>query len=165
MAYSSKAIANEFLDLAKEEDISITPMKLQKLVYIAHGFNLAVFGDALLDEKVRAWKYGPVIDSLYYEFKSFGNRNITRKATDVEVDDDFDIIVKEPSIPKEDDFTKRLISIVWNKYKDLSGIQLSALTHQDDTPWKKSYIPHVSNIIIDNNVIKEHYKELLKEES
>lgn len=164
MAYSAKAIANEFLDLAKEEEMPITPMKLQKLVYIAHGFNLAVFGDTLLDEKVRAWKYGPVIDSLYHEFKSFGNRNITKKATDIEVDDDFDIIVKEPAIPKEDDFTKRLIYIVWNKYKELSGVQLSALTHQKDTPWEKSYIDNIPNTVIENKVIKDHYKELLKEE-
>ena len=42
MTYSAKAIANEFLNFAKQDNIEISQMKLQKLVYISHGFCLAL---------------------------------------------------------------------------------------------------------------------------
>ena len=60
--HSSLAIANEFIrrSLAAPE-IELTQMKLQKLVYFAHGWNLvASDGDPLVEDEVQAWDYGPV---------------------------------------------------------------------------------------------------------
>ena len=47
-------------------------MKIIKLVYIAHGHYLAKNDSPLFTEKVEAWDYGPVIPSLYHEFKIYG---------------------------------------------------------------------------------------------
>jgi len=44
-------------------------MKLQKLVYYAHGWHLALNNEPLIDEQVECWQYGPVISSLFHEFK------------------------------------------------------------------------------------------------
>src|SRR5215467_7486621 len=85
MAYPAKAVANEFLYLAKEERRPVTPMQLLKLVYFAHGWYLALTGERLIDERVEAWKYGPVVPSIYHEFKRFGNEPITEYATETKV--------------------------------------------------------------------------------
>ena len=81
MAYEAKAIANYFLEKAKAEGNSLTPMQVQKLVYFAHGWYLGLFGEPLIKESVQAWSYGPVIPSLYQEFKRFGNQGIDELAT------------------------------------------------------------------------------------
>ena len=51
--YSSKAIANFFLDRGMDDDIEISPMKIIKLVYIAHGYHLAVTDVALIEDYVQ----------------------------------------------------------------------------------------------------------------
>ena len=54
-----------------------------KRVYIAHGFSLAINKESLLDkrfDKVEAWKYGPVIPSVYHSFKQYKADPITEKA-------------------------------------------------------------------------------------
>lgn len=43
----------------------IQAIKLQKLCYLAQGWHLTWLGDPLFDDEIRAWRYGPVIYSLY----------------------------------------------------------------------------------------------------
>src|SRR5258708_4237314 len=75
--WKTLAAANFFLAKGLEDGVSIDPLKLQKLVYFAHGWHLAVTGKPLIDEYVEAWPYGPVIPSLYHRFKSYGADPIT----------------------------------------------------------------------------------------
>lgn len=100
-------------------------MKLIKLAYIAHGWHLAFFDKALISESVQAWKYGPVIESLYHGFKQYGNNPIPKSELSGLQDLSCDFI--ESTVP--------LLQKVWDKYKGLSGVELSALTHQPGTPW------------------------------
>src|SRR5271157_4349946 len=76
----ARAVANYFLDLAKKENRPIDPMGIQKFVYFAHGWNLAMYGRPLIIQDVEAWDYGPVIRDLYQDFKRFGNGPIETPA-------------------------------------------------------------------------------------
>jgi len=76
------AIANYFIELAKNDANLVSPMKLQKLVYFALGWCLALADKPLINEKVEAWQYGPVVGSLYREFKKYGNEGITSPAVE-----------------------------------------------------------------------------------
>jgi uncharacterized phage-associated protein len=62
----------------------MTPLKIQKLVYFLHGWHLAVRADPAIGESFEAWPYGPVLSSLYQQFKGFGRSPITTYALDYE---------------------------------------------------------------------------------
>ena len=78
MSHSSLAIANEFLKRAQNDGIPLTHMHVQKLVYIAHGWNLAVNNEPLIDESFVAWDYGPVAPSLFQALRRYGAGTVTR---------------------------------------------------------------------------------------
>lgn len=50
----------------------ITNLKLQKLLYYAQGVFSALTGEFLFEEDFVAWEHGPVIESIYHEFKGYG---------------------------------------------------------------------------------------------
>ena len=155
----AKAVANYFLDKAKNTRRPLTPMKLQKLVYIAHGWHLALFDGALIRERVQAWRWGPVIEDLYNEFKELAKKPITRKAHDYSFDD-FVIKRRIPEIQFIDgdsDRTKAFLDRVWEVYSAFTATQLSRMTHKEGTPWReaasklKAYIPQ--------DLIRDYYRK------
>jgi len=159
MSYSPKAIANYFLLRGKREDVPIDPMKIQKLVYFAHGWQLAISGKPLIDERVDAWPFGPVIPTLYHEFKQYGSRTIQGPATE------WDGISSVPTVVRtEDPQTLALLDKIWEIYGGLSGIQLSNMTHEKDTPWylvsQESNGRIVRGTDIPDEMIERHFIEL-----
>ncbi len=73
------SVANYLIDLAEQSGKHLQPLKLMKLVYIAYGFGLAVLDRSIIDprfDKVEAWRFGPVIPSVYHSFKQYGKNDI-----------------------------------------------------------------------------------------
>lgn len=46
-------------------------LKLQKLLYLAQGFSYAFNDEALFEEDIEAWVHGPVVKSVYQEYKDY----------------------------------------------------------------------------------------------
>jgi uncharacterized phage-associated protein len=149
------AIANYFIQKSFDTGVELTPMKLVKLVYIAHGWHLGVADSPLISEPVQAWKYGPVVESVYKEFKNYGDQQITQLGTGhwngLKI-----------GFPSASNDKQEFLDKVWDVYKDYNGLQLSTLTHQTGTPWHQVWIQqggqNVRAAIIPNDVIKQHYK-------
>lgn len=160
--YKAKAIANYFLDLAEREGSPLSAMKLQKLIYFAHGWHLALYKTPLIDERIQAWEFGPVIRTVYDEFKRFGKSPIAERAESMEYIGDGEIEFLKPEIPNADVLTRALLLKVWQSYKHLSAYQLSALTHQPGTPWEKTYAANrgVRNLTIDDGLITESFQKM-----
>jgi uncharacterized phage-associated protein len=169
MAYDALAIANYFLDKAEKEGKSLTPMAVQKLTYFAHGWYLALMDQPLINQRVQAWDYGPVIAELYHEFKDFGKDPITRKAVERKFEDSDEYVslgggrLVEPTIPPgpEHGLVRSFLDRVWNVYGGFTAIQLSNLTHQDDEPWTKARQQNpvgTRYAIIDDELIKASFK-------
>lgn len=165
--YTSKAIANKFIELAKEEGRSdLSPMKLQKLVYYAHAWFMAFTDKELIKEEIQAWKFGPVIPDIYHEFKEHGNTNITSFATELNFEESkLELIT--PVVDETDEDAKAIINEVWKVYKDLTPIQLSNATHAKGSPWEvvaSSYGSELpKNIEIPNTLIKDIFKKRLEQ--
>jgi len=163
--YDVRAIANWFIDRAEQDGKLLTAMKLQKLIYVAHGWSLAS-DIPLVHEAVEAWKWGPVFRSLYREFREFGSEPITRRATAF---DGATLIDREISIfdYEEGGNIVEFLESVWQAYGNYTAGQLSNITHREGTPWHQMYKLMGHKIrpfcIIPNNSIAEHYKKLLNE--
>jgi uncharacterized phage-associated protein len=155
--YDPVAVANFFIQKSIDTGIEVTPMKLLKLVYIAHGWSLGLLDQPLIDNEVQAWKYGPVIEDLYHELKGYGRDRVTKRITKL----DWDGImphIHTPTIAEDDELTRKLLNKVWDAYGNLSGLGLSAITHKDGTPWSLTS----PGGIIANDLIKAHYRDLAK---
>ena len=158
MPHDARAIANWFLEKAKDQGDKLTNMKLQKLVYIAHGWNLALFEAPLVEDTIEAWQYGPVIPSLYHEFKLWGSGEIKELAENMFVR--ADKIYCVPYNAELNGEEHSLLDEIWKAYGKFSANQLSRLTHKDGSPWHQVWEEGCRNRPIPNNVIKAYYKKL-----
>ena len=148
------AVANYFVQRSLADGTSLTPMKIVKLTYISHGWYLALStdGSPLLSEAVQAWKYGPVVPSVYRAFKKYENGQITSLEADP----------RTSSIPVIGEGEVNLfLNKIWEVYKHYSGLQLSTLTHKDNTPWdivwNKNDGKSRKSVVIPNDIIKDYY--------
>lgn len=159
--YKPSHIANYFLSKAHEEGMDITQLKLLKLVYIGYGWALAVLDRKLFSEQIEAWQHGPVIPSLYNEFKHFGKKPITQLATE------FDLETSElttPQINKGDHDALMIVGKVWEAYKYVSAWALRNKTHEDNTPWTDTYKSGTGKgSEIEPTLIKIHFQKKIQE--
>lgn len=147
--YSASAVANYFIGKAKETALEITNLKLQKLVYFAQGYFLALKDLRLFNDPILVWQYGPVVKSLYHEFKCFGEGQITQYAQEF---DATDLEFQDVFIPSEDAETLLVLEKVWGKYGALDGIELMKITHKEGAPWDQTRKKGRS--IIDSDLIR-----------
>lgn len=156
-AYSPLAIANSVLEEAWSQGKRLTIMQLLKLVYIAHGWSLALLNAPLVNEEPEAWQHGPVFPSIYRQFRRFGSAPITETASTP-----FGPVAKADLTPEQ----RSVISSVVKNYGDMHAFRLSRITHEPDTPWYKTYDGgRGSSADIPNAVIAEHYRKLASERS
>lgn len=142
MPFTSRRVANQILLAAQEAGVEVTPLKLQKLVYFAHGWSLALFDRALINEQIEAWKYGPVVPSLYHDYKSQGDRPL--KPQRRRLTGRVGIIPSIPGCTQEGKEAKAIIRRVVETYGKYDGLTLSSMTHNEGTPWSavaKRYSP------------------------
>lgn len=133
------AVANAFIKRAKEGRVyDLSPMKLQKLMFYAQSWYLKLRGAPLLDDVFCRWQYGPVIPSLYHEFKGYGATPITDFGNHVSTDHG-GFRVTTPVIPDSDGEAWWYVDEVIRVYGGLSGAQLSNMTHQPGTAWSEGY--------------------------
>jgi uncharacterized phage-associated protein len=164
MAYRSVEIANELLRQPGALGL-LTQMQLQKLAYMANGWNWAVNGEQLISEPVQAWNYGPVYPDLYSHTKAFGKEGLSRLLTseDSETARMFEMPGADSApayVAPLSERERAVIQHVWNRYGRLSGPQLSALTHQSGTPWFNTYTQRGKSAEIPQTEIKAYYDDL-----
>lgn len=138
MAYSAMAVANAFIQRAKEGRLrDLTPMKLQKLLYYAQSWSLALHRKPLMDDFFARWTYGPVIPSLYHEFKDYGAREILDYGGHIVVEEG-ELTRKRPIVGTRDEATWALVDRIIKVYGRYSGAELSSMTHAPNSAWSGS---------------------------
>lgn len=142
---NSKTVANRFLELASEHRDSLTPMQLLKLVYLAHGWMLGTYKRPLIDDRIEAWMYGPVIPDLYEALRHY-RKSPVRQTLQAPT---------ETLTPE----MREVINRVYQTYRGWDGFQLSALTHLQGTPWEETYHNKGDWQEIPNFLIEDYYSK------
>ena len=145
-------IANEFLRLAQEDGVPLTQMQLQKLVYLAHGYSLAIEGEPLVEDNVEAWDYGTVFRPLWDALRQYGGAPVRRP---IRWGSGKEVNVR--LTPSE----RAIVEKVWATYGRYPAFKLSALTHDPDGPWKRHYI-RGENRVIPNDSIRAYFLGLIR---
>jgi len=157
--YTAEQIANWFLSkIEYESGDSIAPLKLQKLVYYAQAWHLAIWDEPLFEDSIEAWVHGPVVPVLYYKFKEI--------CADCPIPIDR-IDEARNSILTLKEHVIGLLNEVLEIYGEHSGRYLEKLTHCE-MPWKKArngLQPYEkSNTIITHQDMKEFYQKINNEQ-
>lgn len=138
-------VARYFVSLVDEEaGDSISNLKVQKLLYYAQGFHLAMYEKPLFPDKIKAWMYGPVVPQVYHLYRDHGSDPITVEKVDLE------------KYPEE---TRELLDEVYSVYGQFTASKLRNMTHQEP-PWRDTPQPEE----ISQEKMKKFFKTLVIED-
>ena len=150
--YNSLVISNFFIKKGMDTGVSVTPMKLLKLVYLSHGWHMGYFDNSLISDAVEAWKYGPVIPRVYAQVKGYRANYIYSM-----IDINSDGLISDNEISTTGKIPE-FLDAIWDHYKIFSGLELSTITHEKDSPWDITVKEKGINEIIANDLIKVYYQ-------
>lgn len=131
--YSAQDVAKYFLGklLLDDQGDTISNMKLQKLLYYAQGFHLAIYNRPLFAERIERWMHGPVVPDVYHVYKQYVSEPIP-------VPDE---------IPEFDQETSGFLDEVYDVFGQYTAYALRNMTHSEP-PWVDAkdggIIPHAA---------------------
>ena len=144
MTHTALEVADHYIEYS---GYTRTHLELQKLTYISHGFMLSIYDTPLVEDKVEAWRTGPMYPIMHKKFKWWGSSVIGRMSGKPA---DFS--------PKEFD----LVDEVFKHYGKYDGYYMSQIMQKHPpqiTPWEKVYAPNQTRRIPDD-LTKEFFLEL-----
>lgn len=103
---------------------SLTPLKLQKILYYAQGWSYIWDGRLLFDDEFEAWQYGPVNRKIYDAFKKYIKNEIP----------EFEGIIPKNATTDE----LETLEMIWKNYGKMISSELVEMTHRED-PWINAY--------------------------
>ncbi|CAA2108963.1 hypothetical protein MBUL_04456 (plasmid) [Methylobacterium bullatum] len=116
---SANEIAAWFVgNIDRDAGDSITHLKLQKLVYYAQAWSLALRGAPLFEEDLQAWAHGPVAESVYKVYRGAG----------------WDALPPPEQVPEVSAEVAEHLSSILATYGDFSAKHLERMTHSE-APW------------------------------
>lgn len=149
--YSAEEIADFFVYLSSKEMVDentpegISPLKIQKLLYFAQAASLSLFKKRVFSEEIQAWKYGPVVPTVYHKYKNFNNNLITSpEGIYISIDTD----------------TAQLLKGIWDLFGKYSASELVQITH-NHAPWKNVY-EEGNNVPISIESLKNYYQNIFE---
>ncbi|GDX36114.1 hypothetical protein LBMAG18_06250 [Alphaproteobacteria bacterium] len=160
--HTTFACVNFIIDRLTRSGVrDLTNLKLQKLLYFAYGLHLALFDKKLFNDEFEAWQYGPVLRSVYKEFKNFGKDNpIDSNYRILAMEDDeqhFDII---DSIDDEEKERSLLYACLY--YGSKTAWQLVDILHDGrNSAWNEVYEKGKNNIIPFEKIKNEFGPDIL----
>jgi uncharacterized phage-associated protein len=133
------------------EDVGapVDPMSLEKLLYYAQSFYLALYRRLLFADEIRAWRLGPVVRTVYDQYAEFHSDPI---------------ILPEGTWPELGEPIEEHLRQIVSFFGGYTALKLSDATHSE-APWldarKGLGRRDKSDVIIPVQKIKQYYCQLL----
>lgn len=115
---TAAAVADYLLVKARDRGEPLSNLKLQKLLYYAQAWHLALHDRALFSDDFQAWVHGPVLPSQYHRFKAAAWMPIAEP-------------VAEPSLPRR---VTAFLDEILDIFGTETAIALEMMTHRE-RPW------------------------------
>lgn len=145
---SPDLVSNYLLAESRERGDVLTNLKLQKLLYYAQAWHLALKGEPIFAEEFRAWVHGPVLLSQYHRFRKYRWEPILE---DIQRPDDLAASVRDH------------LDEVLDVFGSETATALELMTHREQ-PWQEARgdtpSDEPSNAIINKNIMKDFYRSL-----
>lgn len=141
-----KTVIDAILVVSAGKGISVCNLKLQKLLYYCQGYNLAINGNSLFDEEIRAWEHGPVVRSTYFDYNQYGSSPIPTPAL---------------SITEFNSEVIKIVEYVVNRLGSIRPWDLRNQTHEEQ-PWRAHYDVETDSVdkeIISKAEISDYFKQ------
>ncbi len=146
---TAKQVANAIIDFCNKHGDFISNLKLQKLIYYAQAWYLALYNKPLFDEPLEAWVHGPVQPAVYRRFKSCGYHPIG---------------LPKPAVTLSVKVVKHIEEIM-KVYGGLSAFVLERHVHSEK-PWRiaRGDLPpdKPSHSVISTDEMRKFYRAKLK---
>lgn len=141
--------------LAKEK---CSHFKLEKLTYLCYADYLCKYDKPMFEDKIYAYKYGPVVKSV---LRKFGKKY---DPADFETQESIASKTLRENFTKSrilnaDDGINILYSInkTLEEYGNHSANKLIKITHKDNSPWDKAGRGNIRNSLITDELIKNYH--------
>lgn len=147
---TANLVAERIISLSHEKHNPVSNLKLQKLIYYAQAWYLALHKKALFEADIEAWVHGPVVPAVFRNYKGYKWSSIP-----------------DSGLHDTHPFSAHLED-VWRVYGRFSAYDLERLTHSEG-PWKEArhgLAPDASsNNVITKASMREYYSARLHEKA
>lgn len=128
-----------------------THLVLEKLTYLCFADYLCKYGKKLYEDKIYAFTYGPVVDTVYDKY----NHHKGDLSVDIE-----EVVIRSRILILPDGM-ERLKSIdeTLEKYTMCSASELIDITHAPESPWSMKDSKKAFQLIDDDIIMKHHIFE------
>ena len=136
----SPEIANEFIQLARADGRAFDQMQLQDIVYVAHGWCLAITGEPLTGDRPEAMEHGPEYRRLANALAPYGldpvileiahlDRTADHSTMDATISATIELLPDE----------REIVARIYSNYGRLRRSQLATLTRAEGSPWHEVF--------------------------
>lgn len=142
------SVADYLLCFAQKHGDVMTPLKLQKMVFYADAWYMALNdGEELISDRFEAWVHGPVARDLYSRFADYKWQPITTE-------------INCPDLPEG---VVKHLDEIYQVFGGYTAYQLEQMTHQEK-PWLMARegfpVDAPCRNVIDKSVTSEFYRAM-----
>lgn len=130
------------------KNMTISNLKLQKLLYFIQRDYIKFKKTPLFDEVFEAWQYGPVIRDVYFKYSKYGALPII-----FDINENYNSIIDHTDLNQED---IEIINNTINHYSESDAWDMVDESHKKNGAWDNVYNNPSSNDLITYKDIEKY---------